>query len=149
MQRLLILSFIFLFILNYGVSQDFLHDFDTAIQKSKDENKTMMMVFSGSDWCKPCIQLKKTILSSETFTAYSQDKLILLELDFPYKKKNQLDKEQLKHNEALADKYNKEGAFPKLILLNSEKQVIGQAEYRKNMTADQMIQQIDPLLQKG
>ena len=49
------------------------------------------MIFSGSDWCKPCINLKQSILLTDEFAKFSGEEMVLLELDFPYKKKNKLD----------------------------------------------------------
>jgi len=69
----------------------------------------------------------------------------MLELDFPYRKKNQLPKEQKAHNEQLAEQYNQEGVFPKVVLLDAEKNIIGQLQYEKNMTAAQFIKQLEVL----
>jgi hypothetical protein len=40
--------------------------------------------------------------------------------DFPRQKKNQLSKEQVKLNEALAERYNKDGKFPFTVLVNEK-----------------------------
>ena len=97
------------------------------------------MVFSGSDWCKPCIHLKANILSNNLFTAYSSSHLILQEVDFPYKKKNKLTKAHQDHNNLLADKYNRDGAFPKVLLINTNKEVIGEINYDQHMITDEFI----------
>ncbi len=50
----------------------------------------MLLVFHGSDWCAPCIKLQKKIWQSEQFKTYSKESLVIVKLDFPRKKANQL-----------------------------------------------------------
>lgn len=99
-------------------------DFEKAKTEAKAENKFILLNFSGSDWCGPCIRLHKEIFDSEVFTKYADEKLVLVNADFPRLKKNMLSKEQQKQNDALADKYNSDGAFPLTVLLDAEGKVI-------------------------
>jgi len=126
----------------------FQHDFDESLHLAKASNKKVLMIFSGSDWCKPCIQLRNNILNKKEFAQFSESLLILLELDFPYRKKNKLPADQKAHNEALAEQYNSEGAFPKLILFDDNRKVIGELEYNTSMTSEQLMAKIDRLLAK-
>lgn len=87
---------------------------------AKEHNANILMVFAGSDWCRPCIQFKKDVLESKEFTAYADDHIVVLYLDFPSKKKNKLSKEATTHNEELAEKYNLSGTFPKIILFDKD-----------------------------
>ena len=92
---------------------------DNAKQAAKSENKLILLNFSGSDWCIPCMKLRTDIFNSDAFMQYAKDNLVLLNADFPRKMKDQLTKEQQKENDALAAKYNPEGRFPFTILLDS------------------------------
>lgn len=96
----------------------------TNIEEAKsaaaENGQNILMVFAGSDWCKPCIKFKKDILQNSNFSTQNIEKLVILYLDFPARKKNKLSKEQTKHNETLADKYNRSGIFPKIILLDAQ-----------------------------
>jgi hypothetical protein len=56
-------------------------------------------VFSGSDWCAPCIKLDKSIWQSTEFKEYAASNLILERADFP--KKNKTIRSDLQ-NEGLA-----------------------------------------------
>lgn len=93
---------------------------DDAKTLASTESKSILMVFAGSDWCAPCIKLKKTILITDVFQEYEKENFVVLYLDFPSKKKNKLSKEQAQHNEALADKFNRSGRFPHIVLMDSE-----------------------------
>jgi len=84
-------------------------------------------------------------LDSEGFQKFSSKNLVLLELDFPYSKKNKLSSEQIKHNESLADQYNPEGSFPKIVLVDDYKKALGIVQYKKNYSTDDIIEQIEKL----
>ena len=91
---------------------------------AKKDSKLILLKFSGSDWCAPCIQLQKVIIDDPAFTAFANQKLILLLADFPRQKKNQLPKEKQEQNDKLAEKYNAEGEFPYMVLLDAEGKVL-------------------------
>jgi len=95
-----------------------LTDLNKAEQIAKTEHKLILLNFSGSDWCIPCMKLRADIFNSDAFTQYANNNLILVNADFPRKKKDQLSKEQQKENDELAAKYNPDGRFPFTILLD-------------------------------
>jgi len=99
-------------------------NFDNAKKTAKEKNQLILLNFSGSDWCGPCIMLRKDYLESEGFTQMANTNLVLVNADFPRKKKNTLSPEMIKRNDALAEKYNKEGNFPLTLLLNAEGKVL-------------------------
>ncbi len=101
-----------------------LTDIQNAESIARKENKLILLNFSGSDWCGPCIRLHKEFLDGEAFNQFADSHLILLNADFPRSKKNQLSKEQQGKNNALADAYNKNGIFPLTLLLNTEGKVL-------------------------
>ncbi len=100
-------------------------DFEAAKTEAADSNKKILIVFSGSDWCKPCIQLHNTLFESAEFATFAKDNLLLVKADFPSRKKNQLSKEQTKRNEALAAAYNDAGEFPLAVFTNAQGLVLG------------------------
>src|SRR3954451_7800949 len=106
-----------LFLLLFAKSA-WLTDFEKGKTEAAATNKLIVLNFSGSDWCGPCIRLKKEIFESDEFQKYSSQKLVLVNADFPRYKKNQLSKEQVKENEVLAEKYNTGGKFPLTVLLD-------------------------------
>src|SRR5258705_13834019 len=87
-------------------------DFENAKKKAENEHKLILLNFSGSDWCGPCIRLHDEIFESTPFKNFADNNLVLVNADFPRLNKNQLSKEQQKKNDKLADKYNPAGNFP-------------------------------------
>ncbi len=117
-------------------------DFSAAQKQAAQEHKLILINFSGSDWCGPCIRLRKEILESSTFESYASDHLVLVRADFPRQKKNQLSKEQVKLNEALADKYNPDGKFPYTLLVDENGKVLKNWDGFPDETPEQFVSQI-------
>ncbi len=99
-------------------------NFETAKKIAKEKHEFILLNFSGSDWCGPCMRLRKEILDNEVFTKMADTTLVLVNADFPRNKKNQLDAQARKQNDALADKYNPEGKFPYTLLLDADGKVL-------------------------
>lgn len=129
-----------------SLAQDWQEDFDVALQKSKDEQKPIVLVFSGSDWCAPCIRLEREIWESEAFKNHAAENYVLYKADFPRKKKNQLSPEVSGANKKLAAKYNQNGYFPLVLLLNQEANVLGTTGY-KGINPKKYIELLDAFLQ--
>ena len=112
-------------------AQEWQIDMDLAQKQAKQEHKKIILVFQGSDWCAPCMKLDKEIWNSEVFQKYAKDHFVMLQADFPRKKKNKLAKEQKKKNGRLFEQYNKQGIFPFVVVLDSNKKVLKTAGYKK------------------
>jgi thioredoxin-related protein len=100
------------------------YNLDEARQLARDQHKHILLNFSGSDWCAPCIQLRKQILDNPDFLQMADSSLILVNADFPRSKKNQLSPQQQAINNSMADKYNSQGKFPYTLLLDANGKVM-------------------------
>lgn len=92
-------------------------DLDEALKKARAENKQVLVNFTGSDWCGFCIKLQKEVFSTPEFAKLAEQKLVLVEVDFPRRKA--LSEARKKVNQKLQKQYKVEG-FPTLVLLNAE-----------------------------
>jgi thioredoxin-related protein len=136
-----------LFMVTLGYSQEWKSNLEEAKKEATEQNKTILLVFSGSDWCAPCIKLDKNVWQSEAFKKESQKSWILVKADFPKKKADLLSPELTANNEKLAEKYNKEGNFPLVVLLDKNGKVLGEQGYL-NIAAEDYIQTIHSLENK-
>ncbi|WP_223649453.1 thioredoxin family protein [Hymenobacter psoromatis] len=101
-----------------------------ALAQAKASQRPVLAVFSGSDWCKPCMMLKQEVFDQPEFAGFAQDKFVLARFDFPRTKKNRLPDAQTKLNEEAAAKLNQEGSFPAVVLLSPEGQILARTGYR-------------------
>ncbi|MEZ4854145.1 thioredoxin family protein [Flavobacterium sp.] len=140
-----ILTLMLFSFVSISFSQNWNYNFDQAKELATKENKNIIMIFSGSDWCAPCIRLDKNIWQSEEFKKVADEKWVLVKLNFPRKKANQLSEEQTGHNRALAEKYNKEGSFPLVIVLQPDGKVLGKLGF-KNVSPSEYIEMIETVI---
>ena len=136
-----IFSLAFIFLLN--TQTEWNTDFEKAKIEAAQSHKLILVNFSGSDWCSPCIRLKEEIFDSDVFEKYAEQNLILVRADFPRLKKNQLSKEQTKQNEKLADKFDPEGKFPFTILLNETGKILKEWEGYPDESPEKFVTEVN------
>lgn len=127
-----------LFTCNYFFAQDWNVSFDEALQKAQTSNKNVVLIFSGSDWCAPCIKLDKTVWQSDVFKNEASKNWELYKADFPRKKANKLSDEQIKYNRSLAEIYNKDGSFPLIVMIDKNGKILGKMGF-KNVSAEEYV----------
>ncbi len=118
------LTIILAAILLTSMAKDWGTNFEKAKEVARKEHKYILLNFSGSDWCQPCIRTTKEILKSEHLLAFADTNLVLVNADFPRLKKNKLSKEQSGENKLVAEKYNNEGMYPLTLLLNAKGKIL-------------------------
>jgi thioredoxin-related protein len=128
----------FLMISSFSFSQKN-ENFSQKLELAKTENKNVLLYFSGSDWCAPCVKFKKFIVNTPEFQSFATENLVIYNADFPRLSKNKLTKEVEKNNELLADKYNSKGIFPLILLLDAEGNVIKKWEEFPKETVEEFI----------
>ncbi len=117
--------------LSLTYAQNWVLDFDSSLKTAQDSNKTIILVFSGSDWCAPCMKLEREIWETDTFQKYANDHYVMVRADFPRRKANKLSKEQEEKNARLAEMYNPNGYFPSVVIIDKNKKVLGRTGYKK------------------
>lgn len=120
--------------------------YENALLVSKAQNKPIILVFSGSDWCAPCIKMDRDIWQSEEFKAFADQNYVLYKADFPRKKTNQLPEDIKAKNGKLASTYNPKGYFPLVVVLDSSERTLGKAGFKK-LTPKQYISLFNSFIQ--
>jgi len=106
---------------------------ETALDKAKQENKAVLVNFTGSDWCIWCQRLSDEVFSKDDFENFANRNLILVKLDFP--KNIEQTAETKMYNNKLAQKYNIQG-FPTILLFNSKGDMVLQTGYQPGGAAE-------------
>ena len=135
MRGLLVIS-LMTFLGSSLIAQEWQTDFEQAKAKAAEQNQNIILVFQGSDWCAPCIKLDREVWSTEEFKTYAKNHFVMLLADFPRKKENVLSAEQQEKNNKLAEKYNGNGYFPFVVVLNKDGKVLGETGYKKITPAE-------------
>jgi thioredoxin-related protein len=128
-----------------GFCQEWHTDLDAAKRKAAASDRNIVLLFSGSDWCMPCIELEKNVWETEEFKSEAEDKWVLLLADFPQKKG---DPEPVNVDDPkiiLAEKFNRDGFFPFFVVLDKYGRLLGKRGYEGLDTAQEYIALFDKL----
>ena len=117
-------------------------DLEKAFAQAKTEKKAVLVEFTGSDWCPPCMAMRKNVFTKKEFTDAASKKYILVELDFPHGEKEVAEK-----NKPLAEKY-KIDSFPTVILFNAEGKEFTRFTASAYPKTDLFLKHLDEALEK-
>lgn len=135
-NKIIFLSILFcLLISNPAFSQEkaglnWQMNYDSILLQAANEKKPVLIYFHGSDWCPGCIYMTKEVMTSPVFVDYVSDKVLFLDIDFPYHTK--LSTEQLAHNTKIKMLFNLPEAFtqgfPQVVIVNEVGEVLYQEQ---------------------
>ena len=97
---------------------------EAAQKQARKEKKPVLLYFTGSDWCAPCIQLKEDFFSTDEFKAMTKDYLWVM-IDIP-RRIDIVSPEQRTDNKDILKRYNPERSFPLLVAYNHKGRKIGE-----------------------
>src|SRR3954452_14411391 len=100
-----------------GAEATWMTDLAKATAAAKQDQKMVLLDFTGSDWCPPCKALHKNVLTSKEFSDFAKDNLVLVEVDFPRSKKQSA--ELKKANKALQEQFSVTG-YPTIVVLDPD-----------------------------
>jgi protein disulfide-isomerase len=99
-----------------------LTDVNKAQEAARDENKYILLDFTGSDWSATSAKLKKEVFDQPEFATYAKTNLVMVQLDFPHQTPQ--DPALKAANEALAKELNVQN-FPTIVLVDANGRAIG------------------------
>ncbi len=103
-----------------------LEDLDQAKLLARQSGRSILLDFTGSDWCGWCKKLRDEVFSKREFLDFAGERLVLVEVDFP---QNIPQSDELKRrNQALMREFEVRG-YPTLILLDSSGEYLGRMGY--------------------
>lgn len=108
-----------LFVLSFSTTQAQLKkspDYETAKTEAKKENKDILIVLTGSEWCKPCVKMKKNVFENQEFISYANEHFVIFEVNLG--RHWDMDSKLYKDYAFFKEKYQS-NALPTLIVLDS------------------------------
>ena len=114
---------------SFAAGEGWTEDFEAAKTQATEQEKDLLMDFTGSDWCGWCIKLVDEVFSKDEFKTYANENLVLVELDFP-RDKTKLSDETKAQNEKLKNEFGIRG-FPTIILADNQGRPYAKTGYRR------------------
>lgn len=115
MKNIIILS---LFILtNTCFAQNKYDDWEIAKKESESSKKNILIILTGSEWCKACVKMEKNVINSNEFIEYANENLVILEVNLP--RHWNYDSKVVKNFERFKNKY-KTNSLPSIILVDKD-----------------------------
>ena len=140
-MKSIVLIVVFLTIGMYCNAQSWQNNLPFAIKQAARENKKVLLFFSVPDYCDTCRKLEKEIFSSVAFQDYAAANYVLVKIDFS-RQSSESSAEQKEQNLLIVEKYNKDGFFPLVVILNKDSKIIGKMYPYKNETPVQYVSQL-------
>ncbi|MDR6967923.1 thioredoxin-related protein [Flavobacterium arsenatis] len=95
-------------------------DYETAKVQAKNQNKDILIVLTGSEWCKPCVKMKKNVFENQEFIDYASQSFVIFEVNMP---RNWDMNSKVYQDYAFFKEKYQTNALPSLILLDSDEQL--------------------------
>ncbi len=121
LKKLIILFFFICSITGFSQERENLkweHSYKRVLKLAKKNKKPILVYFSGSDWCAPCVKLKKDFFDSDLYTDLF-NKFNLLYIDIP-QRVDIISPKQYIHNQKVLKELNPKKVFPKILVLNKK-----------------------------
>lgn len=94
-------------------------DYETAKSEAKKNNKDLLIILTGSEWCKPCVKMKKNVFENQEFIDYANERFEIFEVNMP--RNWDMNSKVYQDYAFFKDKYQT-NALPSLIVLGSNEE---------------------------
>ena len=129
---------------SFAAGKGWMDDYEAARKQAAAEGKSLLIDFTGSDWCVWCVKLRKEVFEQPGFEA-AKDKFVLLELDYP-KDKSRVTEAVALQNAELLKKYPIKG-YPTILLCDAEGKPFAATGYQSG-GPEKYLPHLDELLGK-
>jgi thioredoxin-related protein len=136
-KRLFLLVFL-LFFLPKSKAQQWQNDLQIGLKEAAQQNKKVLLFFSVPERCESCNKLEQNIFKSPEFIEFASENYVLVKIDFSYDAQ-ELTKAQLEKNLLIVEKYNKDGFFPHVVVLNKDAKITNKVDVYTRETPQQYL----------
>lgn len=116
-------------------SQQWTSDLNTALQEARSSHKKVLLYFSVPEHCHACNLLEENVFTTDIFKDYVRDRFVLVRPEF-----SETDSfEQKQDKLMIVEKYNRDGFFPLVVILDSTARVLGKTGVYQNESAEEYL----------
>ncbi|MFP4283061.1 MAG: thioredoxin family protein [Opitutales bacterium] len=104
-----------------GENGEWSENYQAGLETAQKEGKSVLLLFTGSDWCPPCQFMDKNVFGTDAFEEFASEELVLVKADFL--RRTPQDATIKAQNAELAEEYGIE-AFPTVFILSPEGKIL-------------------------
>ena len=127
-----------------GFAQQWQKDLNLATAKASSSNKVVLLLFSVPDACDVCDRFEKNVIKSDAFVKYAQENYVLARPDFS----GSADMLTKADNLLIVEKYNKDGFFPWVVILDGNSKVLGKMGLYNDETPEEYIKKLEAITKR-
>lgn len=130
-------SIYFAMMLSFGClsGQQWNASLEKALKEASASDQKVLLYFSVHEACQICRELEEKVFASEEFQAFTSGRYVLARPDF----KETDSFEEKAGKLIIVEKYNKDGFFPLVVILDKNSRVLGKTGVYKGETAGEYI----------
>ncbi len=110
---------------------------EEGLKKAKAQNKLVLIEFTGSDWCPPCMMMAKKVFSKKAFLEGVKKDFVIVKLDMPNS-----NADLKKANGELMKKYKVRGV-PTVLLFDAEGKEFSRFVASQHRTVKDFLKKLD------
>ena len=122
-------------------------DYDAALKLAKEKDLPVLVNFTGSDWCPWCILMEKQVFTTEKWSEWAKEHVVMAFIDFP-KDKTRVPMGYVTRNRELQEKFEIEGYPTYIVLAPDGEKVLGQLGASRTATPEKFIADFEELVGK-
>jgi thioredoxin-related protein len=123
-------------------AQTWMPNLDLALKEAAQENKKVLMFFTLSENCENCKALEDNVFKTDQFRMFSLAGYVLVKVDFSMQSADKVSDAVAERNLLIVEKYNKDGFFPLVVVLNKNAKILGKSGIYKEETPSQFIEKM-------
>ena len=100
-------------------AQQWIGDLADGLRLARENDRKVLLFFSVADGCAVCRDLEQKVFASPGFIAYAADRFVMVKEDFS----EGTPEAKIEHL-AIVEKYNRDGFFPLVLILDSSGKVL-------------------------
>jgi|SRR5690606_32405120 len=122
-----------------GHAQEWNTDLESAKREAARNGRKVLLYFSAAERCTPCQDLEQNVMSSVEFTTYAAKHFVLVKPVFD----DTAPMIEKAENLLIVEKYNKDGFFPWVVILDASGKVINKVGQYNNESPIQYLKRLE------
>jgi thioredoxin-related protein len=83
LRNVLMITLLLFAVDSFAQKVEMITEWEKAKELASQENKDILVILTGSEWCKPCKKMDKYVIADPEFQKYAKENLVVFLVDLP------------------------------------------------------------------